>query len=705
MTDHSVYISPSTLINNHRLPCPLSDAARWVRALVLVFASMVALNSPGLAQELSNPTLRLQLGVTADGIPIIKEAVWEATGQVAFRDAGAPADLSAWVPTALIPTTATAPPTWNIIEGDDLTTAEATRELANKMQLTWVVELPKQGQLIRLRVRLTNGGKKARAVDWFPAWSAGWTLGGQAQWARWWQALEYNRVEQTLSSSSQIRLGSRLHSSDDAASGVNPYWVIGGQTSRIYFALQWSGGWNAKLNGLDDGFTFAVRLPSEETELVLNKHETIEGPALLVAPMAGTDDADDRMLWMRQRQSFGQLLYSGPPPSYPLIYNTWYAVRQQVDDDFLNGQIAAMSPYTFDDFVVDAGWYADGRWKPSKAKFPAGSLTEIFTALKANGINAGLWSAPQYVNQADLAGLALEEPPVANRFFGGYLVDMSTNSFADHLVEHVNGLRNRYSVDYWKYDQAFFTEQSRAGAMRNVIGFQSALQAVRQANPDLEIENCQSGGRMINDFTLLATQTSWLRDNRINGLDNSKSNISTALNALEFIFPWAALRFTINMEEIAADDDELTRLYCRSAMAGRWGISTDLSLIGARQQDVIVKEIEHYRWLNHLKYSCVYDLQLPGDQADVAGVTFYGGRRYHAGVLLYRWQRTGAFDQRVVLSKLKPGLTYHVVDADTGTEVTASGSALINNGITVPFSSGRLSAMLLIEAVTQPPTP
>src|SRR5581483_3686974 len=110
-----------------------------------------------------------------------------------------------------------------------------------------------------------------------------------------------------------------------------------------------------------------------------------------------------------------------------------------------------------------------------------------------------------------------------------------------------------------------------------------ALRAVRQANPDLFIENCQSGGRMINEFTLLLTQTSWLKDDNQVGLEHARANISTALGAMQFVFPWAALRFIYNLDQLNPDDDELTRLYCRSAMAGVWGTSTDLSQISQRQ--------------------------------------------------------------------------------------------------------------------------
>lgn len=706
MTDYSLQTSLSALVRMNRRARKVSSSARWIRAFALCGVWTVVLVLGAQAQELSNETLRLRLNVTPEGVPVIEEAVWQATGQTVFRDTGTPEGLSAWVPERLIPEAQTTTPVWSITEGDDLTTAEATYELADKMLITWIVELPKQGQLFRLRIRLTNGGKRVQAIDTFPAWLASWDVAGQSQWARWWRSIEYDRIEEELTATNRIHLGSRLYSSDDGDGGVNPYWVVGGSDSRIYFGLQWCGGWSAKLQGLDNGFKFSVSLPSEETQLVLNRGETIEGPALLVTPMPESGDTDDRAAWMRQRYSLGQMLYSGPPLSFPLTYNHWYAIRQQVDDNFLNTQIAAMPPYTFDAFVIDAGWFANGRWRPEPAKFQPGEFVEMLASLKANGVKPGLWSTPQYVSAINNeSALAIEEPPVVSKYLGGYLVDMSQADFPGYLRDHVQMLRHKYSVDYWKYDQPFFSEQSRAGKVKDVIGFQNAMQAVRQANPDLVIENCLNGGRMINEFTLLATQATWLSDLGSSGMPDPRGNISVALNAMDFIFPWAALRFTINLDRIDQNDDEMLRLYCRSAMAGMWGISTDLSKISERQQSILLKEIENYRRLNHLKFSCLYDLQLPNDSSDVAGVTFYSRRRFHAGVLLFRWRRDGAFDQRVVLPKLRSWLTYHVVDVDTGTEITASGSDLNANGIAVPFSAERQSALLFVEPIIQSETP
>src|SRR5262249_44396452 len=169
-------------------------------------------------------------------------ALWKSDGSIALRDLGTPDGLNAWVPAALLPTDPTQPAAWSVNEGQTLITAESTRELANRLALTWIIELPKQGHLFRLRVRLVNGGKKARAVERSRGWSANGAMAGPAQWARWWRALEYTRIEQGLAAGAAIQIGSRLQSSDDQGGGVNPYWVIGGPAGRVYFGLQWSGG-------------------------------------------------------------------------------------------------------------------------------------------------------------------------------------------------------------------------------------------------------------------------------------------------------------------------------------------------------------------------------------------------------------------------------------------------------------------------------
>ncbi|MBM3853677.1 MAG: hypothetical protein FJ399_11050 [Verrucomicrobia bacterium] len=144
------------------------------------------------------------------------------------------------------------------------------------------------------------------------------------------------------------------------------------------------------------------------------------------------------------------------------------------------------------------------------------------------------------------------------------------------------------------------------------------------------------------------------------------------------------------------NDDELLRMYCRSAMAGVWGISADLPKIAPRQQSVIRHEIQHYRQLHQLHSGALYDLELPRPGAETAGVTFYDPSGRSAGAVLFRWDRTGAFEHGLCIGRLRDDWWYRVRDADSGTSFRALGTTL-RQGIPVRFAEARLSAMLFIE--------
>ena len=674
------------------------------RAAMFFYLACVMLCGSGAhAAELRNDSIRLGLDVTENGVPRISEASWLATGNKIFTAAETTGGFSDWLPEALTSTSGVTQThvRWYVSERSRYFRAVASRDFSDGLTVTWVVELAKTGTLFRVHVRMKNFGTQTLSVKWFPAWTAKWNVADGAKWARWWQPLDFQPVEADLTSIGQIKLGSRLHSSDVVENGVNPYWIVGAKGARLYFGLEWCGGWDTKLEGTADGqgLSFSIRLPVEETQLELEPGETVEGPSVHITPTNELDEAGNRFVWMAQRQAFAQTLYGGPLPSFPLTYNTWYATHFDVDAGFLNRQLEAMAPYGFDAFIVDAGWYDRvGNWVPEADKFEPDELEGILRSIKDGGMRAGIWSCPQFVSAPSSVPDKLEDPVYFEDFIDGYLLDLTDSDFTTRLTDHVTLLRDRYSADWWKYDQLLFTEQSRAGAMKNVLAFQQALKTVRQANPDLTIENCQSGGRMINELTLLATQTSWLQDGGDTGIDHARANIGVALGALEFIFPWSVYRWTNTFDQMDATDDEQTRFYCRSAMAGIWGISSDLAAIKTRQRTVILKEIENYRLLNEIKKDCRYEIRPPAAGRDTASVAFYGDGQ-NAAVLLYRWDGVGAFQQKVTLGKLSEDLKYQVTDADTGFQTRVKGKKLIKKGVSVEFGGDRLSALLFIEPV------
>ncbi len=664
--------------------------------LLCLFTVAVSAN----AEELKNKRLSLTLGFTPSGVPTIESAVWLRDGQVIFRDSHISDSLENWVPDKFIPDSLP-PITWQLSSDKDFYRAEAFRDLRDGLRITWIVELPYMGAIFRMKMRMENGGHESLGVKWFPAWNGNWNMGSSAQWVKWWGALDFAPHQKGMNGNAEVFFGSHLHSSTDEGIGVNPFWVVGGGEQRTYFALEWCGGWEASLRGNSGVLSFNVRLPQEDTQLKLAPGEVIEGPTLWVTPTTATAETFNRNQWMFQRRIMSRRLYEGPVPSFPLTYNNWYATFSEISGDFLRQQVEAMDDYGFDNMIVDFGWFDKaGLWQANPFKFQTGELEELLAAAEQKGAQIGLWTCPHLIDvSVNNDPQMMDDSGFFNRRVDAYLIDLAGSDFTTYLENHITDLRSHFKIDWWKYDQYIFSDDSESGAMKNVVAFQNALRAVRRDHPTLSIENCMNGGRMINELTALSSQAIWLSDSQETGLSHARLNIETALGALEFLVPWQAYRFTNNLNQMPQNDDELTKLYCRSAMIGTWGISADISKISERQKNVILNEIALYRQLNPIKSDYLYEIDSPVKGNDAAGVIFYERSRQQAGVLLYRWDNQSDFTYRLFLKQLDPEKTYRVEDVDTGTLTKIKGSKLINKGIKIPFSNNRLSAALFVEAV------
>jgi hypothetical protein len=688
-----------------RLRFPRHSFAKSVFIALFTIAcfSFSALSAQGA--ELQNKIIKLTLGFTPNGLPVIEQGIWKKTGQPVFTDSLASDTLDEWIPEKFIP--AELPPIdWQISEDFNFARAEASRDLLNGLRITWIVELTRTNSMFRMKMRLENTGTQPLGIKWFPTWNANWQMGNQAEWLKWWSALSYLPNVKDMKGEGKVTLGSHLHSSDSVFDGETPYWVVGGKDQSTFFALEWCGGWEAKLRAGNGTFAFAVRLPQDDTQLQLTAGETIEGPTLWVTPTLAGTEAFHRRDWMYQRRVMSRRLYHVPPPAFPLNYNNYYATFSKLDGNFLQRQVDAMAAYGFNNLILDFGWSKNvGDWQADTVKFPQNQFEELLATEQEKGANVGLWTCPHLTTKDSTTEdtfVAIDDSNTFNKRVDGYLIDLAGSDFTSLLRNHVTDLRTRYQMNWWKYDQFIFFDDTESGLMKNVVAFQNALRAVRLENPTLAIENCMNGGRMINELTALTSQAIWLRDSSATGLEHAQLNIETTLGAVEFLFPWQAYHFTNNFDQMDANDDELTKYYCRSAMAGTWGISSDLSAIPDRQRKVILREIKYYKQLNALKLNYIYDIEQPAEGKEAAGITFYDWKLQRAGILLYRWQKTGAFTHHLNLNMIQPNKTYKIYDADTKTDTIMSGEDLLNNGLDVAFGASRLSALLFIEPIIEP---
>lgn len=662
--------------------------------LIALYVSIAAYASSAVPTELQNQSLRLILD-RKEGLPVIESCAWREDGKTVFTNAAAPPDWAEW---AIETADDLSAPAWQTDEDANFKRAEWRGALKKGLTICWIVELPKQEPIIRVMAKLENGSDSPIAVEWFPIWNASWNLPDDLQWIRNWDSLSFQRVQRNPDPSQEITLASRMQSSDRP--GQLPYWMLGTQKHRFFFGLEWTAGWKTNLHSDKNHFAFRCFLPPEETQLTLQPRESIDGPVLNIVVSRETDETESRQDIMKKRLALSRLLYTSPDPSLPFIYNHWYSCRFSLDGAYFKNQLAQLEPYGFDYFVVDAGWYPRvGDWFPDPAKFKEGEFEASMKSIHDRGIHTGIWSCPQYISAAsDTLPPQVDRPPYYEKFIHGYLLDMAGMDFSEFLVNHVKILRERYYVNWWKYDQPLFAEQTRQGIMKNAIAFQNALKAVRKANPDLYIEDCQSGGRIISEFTSLISQSHWLKDGGSNGLAHARDNIGVTLGAMDFLFPWSASRWTNNISQMDPSDVESIRYYCRSAMPGLWGISDDLSKMQDRQKEIVLKEIENYRRLNSLKLNALYDLVLPVKGQPYAAIVYYDPSGERASALVFRWDQTGAFDIRLPLKLLKPDKQFHLLDADSDASRDESGKTLIEEGLSVPLNAEQMSALYFIES-------
>lgn len=643
---------------------------------------------------LQNENFILYFEQTSIGVPFIKSAIWKADGQLIF--------------------TASPPANNKVLAqffGADLqhkkfeNTSKVSETPLSKILsfsihtpdliLTWNYELVKQNFIINTWVNIKNKFSQ-KTIKQFPIFIANMNFGKNNE-LEYFDALEFTS-HRYKNSNQHLLLHSKVYSSDNRISNGNlPYWIINAN-HKTYFSIAWCGGWQANIIKKNNGINFEVSLPPEESQLVLNDNEQMDGPKLSITFIKG-DDVYAKSRYDFANKNYSNQRYKMPLLDYfPLVYNHWYSVRFNVNEFFLRNQYQLIPEYGFDVFVVDAGWYENiTSWKPSLTKFKTGGFESILKAIRDKGILTGIWTCPWLVDSLYAVQHQLVfSHTYFNKFMRGYALGINAD-YRDKLSNHIANLRADYAINWWKFDQEFIATNIPQGKMRTIHYFQSALQKVREDNPDLYIENCLSGGRMINNFTDQISQAHWIKDGKLNGLIHAKSNIREVIGAAKILPLQKLHRWTNRINEI--DNLELLRYYCRSAMIGVWGISTDLSKISSKQNEVTKNEIALYREMNTVKLNNCYEMIFAKDSTAI--ISFYGVDFKQNYLLIFNWLASSNSEKQLLTPMPALKGVFKFTNIDTGIEqiftLTESGQYPLN----LSMGIGRLSAVYKVEKMVE----
>lgn len=662
--------------------------------LILLFTSCAKNDTV----TLTNEQISVQLSLDNKELPFIKKAQWNDNNKIIFSGSSSGISVKDWLPENFIgeqKNQKNQDIKWTKTQ-DSVSTKAQVKRTFNEMVVTWHYQLIKNSSVIRTWVTFKNTGTKKK-VPWYPIWQGSLDFGPNENSLKYWDALEYTPHRKSLATDSAYTLQSRVYSSDPRYIQAQlPYWKVSNQLHSIYFGISWCGGWNAQIRKNNQTTQFHVWLPPEETQLELKEGEKISGPKLILTSVRNPEVGPSRSRYFRQKEDYAHLLYDMPESRFPLVYNHWYATRFNLTGNFIIDQLKELQTYNFEVFVVDAGWYESaGNWYPARKKFKPGEFESALRQVKDYDIDVGIWSCPWLISgEKETFPSGIDTSAFYREFIDAYAIDMAGSDFTNYLLDHINHLQSDYMIDWWKYDQEFMGENNNGGNIKNIIALQSALKAVREKNPGLYIENCMSGGRMINDFTNTLAQIHWIKDGGHNGLGHARENIKTALGASEILPLSKVERWTNRVDEIK--DPELLRYYCRSAMIGVWGISADMHKVSSAQKDIILGEISHYRKLNELKYDNIYQISHPGD-GDIAAITYFNASRNKASVMIFRWKQQGQIKHNLELDMLTGDNNYLVKKANTSQSHQYNGSRLKHKGLPIVLEGETMSAIYYIN--------
>ena len=297
----------------------------------------------------------------------------------------------------------------------------------------------------------------------------------------------------------------------------------------IIAAIGWSGEWGTNISRDDNGVHLDVGL--EAARLKLHPGEQIRTPRILLFPWQGTERIDGHNRFRRFLLAHYIPKKNGHPTMVPLSF---YGCKGQVFGNEANyfteeNQIefsTEMAQFGPECHWIDAGWFVGGwpngvgNWFIRDDGFPNG-FRPIVDHNRALGIDDFIvWFEPERVYDGtwlhqNHPEWLLDLPGSQNHVF-----NFGNDDAREWLIDHVSNIietegitiyRNDYNIDPWGFwEHADEPDREGITEIRWVEGFYKYWDELLRRHPGLRIDNCASGGRLI-DLETISRSVEFLR--------------------------------------------------------------------------------------------------------------------------------------------------------------------------------------------------
>jgi len=515
--------------------------------------------------------------------------------------------------------------------------------------------------------------------------------------------------QQTLGVGQPFAFGATHRASETTV----PWFSIDGARDEFYAALMWSGAWSATFNRTGAVTAISVGLAPMTTRAI----GSVDGPHIVFGVAAGT--LADGTAALRSYVLNG--IRDGRPILPLVTYNTWFAYRTEIDETAMRAEMERAAALGVELFVIDAGWYAGtgaagpfdfdaglGGWTADPERFPNG-LAPLREYAHTLGLRFGIWVEPERTNLSLVGAGGVEESWLATEN-GQYGSDHSGQiclagaAGRQWLMDRLTALLDEVQPDYLKWDNNMFVNCGREGhghgATDGNFAHTSALYAMlaelRDRYPDLLIENVSGGGNRLDIGMLRFTDVAWMDDRTAPSV-----HVRHNLQGLSAIFPPAyLLSFVTDHDTEPLHDAPDLSLYFRSRMGGALGLCFRIDAFTGDEIASIAREIAIYKTTRDTISSAAASL-LTAQASPQAGPSWdvlQESTADHDQVLL---SAVASADASATLNvkptDLDPAATYDVQSVDTGALGTATGKALMTDGIDIPPSPATAAHILIIS--------
>lgn len=514
----------------------------------------------------------------------------------------------------------------------------------------------------------------------------------------------------------------------DFKSFDNPNWFMvrpADETADVsgsawFGTLQYSGNWRIDF---DKAFNGRLQITGGinfwDTDWTLKPGTAFETPRFIIGYTRSGSEGAAQNLTAYIRKTVLPASWRDKPK--PVLYNSWYATTFNVNEEQQLALAEIAKEIGVELFVIDDGWFkgrnddhaALGDWTVDRKKFPNG-LQPMIKKINDMGMDFGIWVEPEMVNPN--SDLYRAHPdwvfhfPNRTRHEGRHqlMLNLGREDVYQYLLKSLSALLSENNIKFIKWDHnrtlsepgwpdAPVNEQ-REVRIRYIANLYRLIDTLRTRFPDVQFEDCSSGGGRIDLGMLSRMDQAWTSDNTdpVDRLFIQYGYLSA--------FPANTMVSWVTHEDWHALKPGLDYKF-DVAMSGVLGIGYDITKWTEEEKKLAKTKIAKYKDIRNLvQFGTLHRLISPFEN-NRSALQYIAGDQSSAAIFCYNMAEylNGSTVQTqeagiLKLRGLDPGAFYNIPELNN---VVYRGDFLMNVGITWPVKGAYKSMVLQIQKTKQ----